>query len=81
MKESHPNGNFMLRIPKKLPGRMVEPESMTIRNKNRRPYLEPHPIKMEKPKICEYRGRGRSWRVEREREEMFYIISFEILCL
>ena len=69
MKKAHPNGNFMLRVPLKIPGRMVEPESMTIRKKNRN-YLKPHPIKMKEPTL--YRGRGRSWRVEREREERFF---------
>ena len=70
MKQIHPNGGFMLKVPKKLPGRFTEPESMTIRRKGR-VYMEPHPVKMKEPKI--WRGRGRTWRererVEREREE------------
>lgn len=66
LRSEHPNGEFALKVPLRIPGRMVEPESMTIRRKNRQ-YMEPHPVKMKEPVI--YRGKGRVRRLEREREE------------
>ena len=73
LREANPNGPFALKVPLKLPGRMREPESMTIRRKNRK-YMDPKPT-MDQPKI--YRGRGRSMRLERERKELG-IISLNI---
>ena len=61
----HPNGAFCLGVPPPLPGRFIEPESMTVRKVGRK-YLEPHPTKMTEPRI--YRGRGRRWRLEAERQ-------------
>ena len=60
------NGIFSLSVPKRLPGRMVEPESMTRKRRGRKSekkYMDPAP-KMEPPKI--WRGRGRTWRLDRE---------------
>ena len=69
LKRVHPNGEFALRIPKKLPGRIYEPESMTTRRVGR-VYMDPHPSKMETPKMnVIYRGRGRTLRLERELQE------------
>ena len=65
MKSIHPNGTFLLNIPPPLPGRMIEPESMTVRKKGRK-YMDPHPVKMKTPRL--YRGRGRTWRLEAERK-------------
>ena len=64
LREAHPNGSFALKVPLKLPGRMREPESMTIRRKNR-VYMDPKPT-MDPPRM--YRGRGRTMRLERERK-------------
>ena len=70
MKRFHPNGEFALRIPKKIPGRIYEPESMTTRRLGRK-YMEPHPQKMKSPKMhAIYRGRGRLLRLEREQQEI-----------
>ena len=60
------NQTFLINIPPKLRGKMREPESMTIRKRNRN-YLVPHP-KMAEPNII-FRGRGRSRRVLRDLEE------------
>ena len=69
MRRIHPNGEFAMRVPKKIPGRFYEPESMTIRRPGR-VYMEPHPTKMKPPKAnAIYRGRGRTWRLEREEQE------------
>lgn len=76
LKSKNRNGTFCLRVPLKLPGRMVEPESMTIRRKGRQ-YMDPHPEKMKEPKL--WRGRGRVWRLERDREgrhNMFYNLDY-----
>ena len=69
MRRIHPNGEFALRVPKKLPGRIYEPESMTVRRPGRI-YMEPHPSKMKSPKMnAIYRGRGRVLRLEREEQD------------
>ena len=70
MRRIHPNGEFALRIPPKIPGRFYEPESMTVRRQGRR-YMEPHPVKMKEPEKMHriYRGRGRILRLERENQE------------
>ena len=79
MKKVHPNGELALRVPKKLPGRIYEPESMTIR-KDGRVYMDPHPEKMKPPKMnVIYRGRGRTWRLEREAQGFFVNIWVIIL--
>ena len=70
LREAHPNGTFALKVPRRIPGRMVEPESMTIRRKGR-VYMDPKPS-MEPPKI--FRGRGRTMRLERERKELVQMI-------
>ena len=72
LRSEHPNGEFALKVPLRLPGKMVEPESMTVRRKNRK-YMEPHPVKMKNPVI--YRGKGRIRRLEREREEKGHFYS------
>ena len=69
LRDQNGNGVFSLRIPARLPGRMIEPESMTRKRRGRnsgRPYMEPSP-KMEPPRL--YRGRGRVVRLNRDREE------------
>ena len=69
----HPNGEFALRIPPKIPGRFYEPESMTTRRKGR-VYMDPNPVKMKEPEKVHrvYRGRGRTLRMERENQDGFY---------
>ena len=66
--QKNPNGTFCLGVPLKLKGRFEEPESMTVRRRKLRDYLVPM-SKMEPPKL--YRGRGRTRRLEREREDNF----------
>ena len=69
LRDQNGNGVFTLRVPARLPGRMIEPESMTRKRRgrnSRRPYMEPSP-KMEPPRL--YRGRGRVVRLNRDREE------------
>lgn len=70
MKIIHPNGELALRVPPKLPGRFVEPESMTYRRKGRQ-YMNPIPGKMKEPENLGaiYRGRGRVRRLERDSED------------
>ena len=71
LKGIHPNGELAMRVPRKIPGRFYEPESMTVRKKGR-VYMDPIPDKMVQPKMnAIYRGRGRLLRLEREREEQF----------
>ena len=66
----HPNGPLALRIPPRIRGRLVEPESMTHRKKKLDEYMAPHPSKMKEPKVGTiYRGRGRTLRLQRERED------------
>ena len=69
MKRIHPNGEFAIHVPKRIPGRFHEPESMTTRRVGRI-YMEPHPDKMKPPKMhAIYRGRGRILRMERENQD------------
>ena len=72
LKAIHPNGELALRIPPKIRGRFYEPESMTIRRKGR-VYMDPNPVKMKEPEKIHpiYRGRGRTIRLERDREALF----------
>ena len=74
----NPNGTFCLGIPFKLKGRFEEPESMTVRRRKLKNYLVPM-SKMEPPKL--YRGRGRTRRLEREREDRFKNLVFICVCL
>ena len=71
LRDKNGNGPFSLGVPKRLSGRMVEPESMTRQRRKRncpRLYMEPSP-KMEPPRI--YRGRGRVMRLNRDRDVSF----------
>ena len=72
MKIIHPNGELALGVPPRIPGRFVEPESMTRRRKGRI-YMKPIPGKMKEPKKMGaiYRGRGRVRRLERDEQVRF----------
>ena len=76
LKDVHPNGELALRVPPKIPGKFYEPESMTVRKPGRK-YMDPIPGKMKEPEKVHpiYRGRGRTWRLERDEQAGFYISS------
>ena len=67
LKETSRNETFNLNIPPPLSDGFDEPESMTTRKVGRN-YLVRHP-KMKSPVVREYRGRGRSRRMERDSQE------------